>query len=316
MVGAVVVHDGIEVGAGYHRKAGTPHAEVHALAAAGERARGATIYVTLEPCCTHGRTPPCTEAILRAGIARVVIGCVDPNPGHAGKGIEQLRTAGVQVDQGVLESECLELNEAFFWWITRRRPYVLLKMAMTLDGKIATAGGHSQWITGPAARQRVQRMRQWCDAIMVGGETVRQDDPSLTVRTPANWPCQPLPLVWTGRSLPAASQLARRGARTVKPTTSAEWVALLEDLGRHDVTALLLEGGGELAASALDARVVNRVAFFIAPKILGGRGSRPVVGGAERTSLDEAFQLARTRCERVGEDFLLQGQCNDVYGTD
>jgi diaminohydroxyphosphoribosylaminopyrimidine deaminase/5-amino-6-(5-phosphoribosylamino)uracil reductase len=186
-------------------------------------------------------------------------------------------------------------------------------MAMTLDGKIATASGQSQWITGPAARRRVQRMRQWCDAIMVGGETVRLDNPSLTVRTPKNWPCQPTPLIWTSRSLPSDCQVVQRGARTVKPQTTEEWLALLDELGQQDVMALLLEGGGELAASALSARIVNRVAFFVAPKILGGRNSRPVVGGAERTNLDEAWQLAQTRCERVGEDFLLQGLCDDVY---
>lgn len=316
MVGAVVVRDGAEVGAGYHHRAGTPHAEVHALRAAGELARGATVYVTLEPCCTHGRTPPCTEALLAAGVSRVVVGCLDPNPAHAGRGIELLQAAGVDVMHGVLETECRDLNRAFFWWITHRRPYVLLKMAMTLDGKIATAGGQSQWITGPAARLRVQRMRQWCDAIMVGGETVARDNPSLTVRSPSDWPCQPLPLVWTGRPLPPNSRVAQRGAVVVKPTTTAEWVSLLADLGQRNVTALLLEGGGELAASALAARVVNQVAFFVAPKILGGRESRPVVGGAERTSLDEAWQLSRLRVERVGDDLLLQGNCTDVYGTD
>ncbi len=316
LVGAVVVREGREVGAGFHRLAGTPHAEVHALRAAGDVARGATLYVTLEPCRTHGRTPPCTEAILAAGVARVVVGCTDPNPAHAGKGIEDLRAAGIEVRTGVLEGECRELNEAFFWWITQRRPYVLLKLATTLDGKIATAAGQSQWITGPAARRRVQRLRQWCDAIMVGGETVRRDDPSLTVRTPRDWPCQPLPLVWTSRPLPPDCRLARRDARTVKPRTPGEWVALLAELGRQNVTALLLEGGGELAASALAARVVNRVAFFLAPKILGGRDSRPAVGGPERTSLDDAWQLDRLRVERVGDDLLLQGNCRDVYRID
>ena len=188
-------------------------------------------------------------------------------------------------------------------------------MAMTLDGRIATAAGQSQWITGPAARRRVQRLRQWCDAILVGGETVRADDPSLTVRSPRGWPRQPLPLVWTSRPLPPASRLAARGAATAKPATAAEWVDFLADLGRRDVTALLLEGGGELAASALAARVVNRVAFFVAPKILGGRGSRPVVGGLDPNRLDDAWQVGRLRCERVGEDILLQGICTDVYRT-
>ena len=182
MVGALIVkHDRI-IGRGYHRKAGTPHAEINALADCRHSPAGATLYVTLEPCSTYGRTPPCTDAIIKAGISRVVIGCLDPNPKHAGKGVEILRRAGIEVEYPVLEEECLRLNEAFFKWITTGTPFVLLKMAMTLDGKIATVDGDSQWVTGVGAREEVQVLRQWADAIMVGGETARRDHPALTVR--------------------------------------------------------------------------------------------------------------------------------------
>jgi len=319
LVGAVVVRDGCAVGEGYHHAAGTPHAEVHALAAAGDQAAGSTLYVTLEPCCTFGRTPPCTEAIRRAGIGRVVAGCTDANPRHAGRGGEQLQSWGIEVITGVLERDCRDLNESFFWWIQHRRPFVLLKMAMTLDGRIATAAGESRWITGPAARRRVQRWRQWADAIMVGGATVRTDNPALTVRQPRHWPRQPLRCVWSARPVPPDRAVADDPARppcVAKPLTAAEWGAFLDDLGRREITALLLEGGGELAAAALRADIVNKVAFFVAPKILGGRGSRPVVGGPDPAHLADALALERLRTERVGEDLLITGYCSDVHRTD
>lgn len=318
MVGAVVLRDGQCVGAGWHHRAGGPHAEVHALEAAGEKSRGAALVVTLEPCSTHGRTPPCTDAIIRAGISRVIIGCQDPNPKHAGAAAAILEKAGIETVSGVLEPACRQLNEAFFWWIQTRRPFVMLKMAMTLDGRIATAGGQSQWITGPRARQRVQRFRQWADAIMVGGETVVQDNPSLTVRSPAGWWRQPLPCVWSSRPLPETCKLSTGAVAPIvtKPSTTKEWLAFLQDLGRREVTALLLEGGGELAAAALQAGIVNKIAFFIAPKILGGRGSRPVVGGADPASLQEAMAIQDMRVEHLGEDLLITGYCENVYRTD
>ncbi len=319
MVGAVVVRDGRLVGEGFHHAAGTPHAEVHALAAAGAQAAGSTLYVTLEPCSTHGRTPPCTEAIRRAGVRRVVVGCVDANPHHAGRGFADLAAAGIEVTCGVLEEACRDLNESFFWWIRERRPFVLLKMAMTLDGRIATAGGESQWITGPAARRRVQRLRQGSDAIMVGGATARADHPSLTVRQPRDWPRQPRRCVWTSRPAPdGLAPGAGDAAPTIlaKPATPAEWLDFLGRLGREDITALLIEGGGELAAAALRAGIVNKVAFFVAPKILGGRGSRPVVGGPDPDRLAEAMALERLHAERVGDDLLITGYCTHVHRTD
>ena len=319
MVGAVVVRDGVLVGCGYHRRAGTPHAEVHALADAGANSRGATVYVTLEPCCTQGRTPPCTRALVDAGVRRVVIGCLDPNPRHAGRAVGVLQSEGIEVEHGVLEEECRRLNDGFFWWITHARPYVVLKMAMTLDGRIATAGGDSKWVTGPRARARVQRMRRWADAIMVGGETTRMDNPSLTVRTPQNWWRQPERCVWTSRPLSKSLSVcvdADMPPTVAKPQNTPEWLDFLGKLSKRDVTALLLEGGGELAASALAAGVVNQVVFFVAPKILGGRESRPVVGGASPERLSDALALENMHTEQVGADILVMGDCTNVYGID
>ncbi|NOY80135.1 MAG: bifunctional diaminohydroxyphosphoribosylaminopyrimidine deaminase/5-amino-6-(5-phosphoribosylamino)uracil reductase RibD [Kiritimatiellaeota bacterium] len=311
MVGAVVVRDGLEAGRGRHRVAGGPHAEPAALAAAGDLARGATLYVTLEPCSTHGRTPPCTEAILAAGIRRVVIGGLDPNPKHAGRGAELLRRNGIEVRVGVLQAACERLNEAFFHWIVTGRPFVILKMAMTLDGKIATASGASRWITGEQARRDVQRLRQWADAIMVGAETVRRDDPELTVRTPRNWPRQPRKLVWSRRgALPRNYRIWQDPGNPPEFVTlrhSAAWLDFLGSLGSQDVTALLLEGGGELAGAALRAGAVNEIVFYVAPKILGGRGSRPVVGGPDPDTLAAALVLRDVTVKRLGDDLRVCG---------
>lgn len=322
LVGAVVVRNGCCVGEGYHHRAGTPHAEVHALAAAGRKARGATVYVTLEPCSTFGRTPPCTDALLRAGVGRVVVGCLDPNPKHAGKGVEILRSHGIKVVTGGEERACCLLNEAFFHWIIHNRPFVLLKMAMTLDGRIATASGQSQWITGEKARRQVQALRRWADAILVGGETVRLDDSALTVRTPQNWWRQPRKFVWTRRAADAFPRELRIFADSanppefVHPQSSTEWGTLLDDLGRRQITSLLIEGGGELAGACLQAGVVDKVQFYIAPKLLGGRNSRPVVGGADVASLAVAQALRHVAVKRIGEDILVTGYTHDVYGLD
>jgi len=312
MVGAVVVRDGVEVGAGYHHAAGEPHAEPLALAAAGTLAHGAILYVTLEPCSTWGRTPPCTDAIVAAGIRRVVVGTLDPNPKHAGRGIDILRQNGIHVRVGVEQEKCTTLNEAFFCWIQQGRPFVLLKMAMTLDGKIATRSGDSRWITSAPARRRVQRFRQWADAVMVGAGTVRADDPELTVRTPRNWPRQPVRIVWTRqRELSRTYRIwsGPGGAPLFAgPRTKGDWEKFLRDLGTRGITALLIEGGGELAAAALRAEAVDKVAFFVAPKLLGGRDSRPVVGGVNPECLEDAVPIEDMRCEKVGPDFLFTGR--------
>ncbi|MDD4098035.1 MAG: bifunctional diaminohydroxyphosphoribosylaminopyrimidine deaminase/5-amino-6-(5-phosphoribosylamino)uracil reductase RibD [Lentisphaeria bacterium] len=322
LVGAVVTDDrGRIVGRGYHHQAGCPHAEPLALDQAGAAARGGVLYVTLEPCSTWGRTPPCTERAIAAGVRRVVIGCLDANPAHRGAAVAILSEAGIEVTTGVLEQACTRLNEAFFWWIKYRRPFVLLKMAMTLDGRIATSGGQSQWITGPPARRFVQRLRRWADAVMAGGDTVRLDNAALTVRTPAGWPRQPLRIVWTSRpEFPAEARILcadpARPPMFAKPSTTPQWLEFLRGLGERGVTALLLEGGGELAAAALQAGMVNQIAFFVAPKILGGRDSRAVVGGASPASLAEAIDISGRQFRSIGQDLLITGYCSNVYGID
>ncbi|NLF92957.1 MAG: bifunctional diaminohydroxyphosphoribosylaminopyrimidine deaminase/5-amino-6-(5-phosphoribosylamino)uracil reductase RibD [Oligosphaeraceae bacterium] len=316
MVGAVVVRNDRCLGRGYHHQAGGPHAEVLALAAAGQEAAGATLYVTLEPCSTYGRTPPCVDAIVKAGIRRVVIGCLDQNPAHNGRAVQILQGQGIEVLSGVGEQECLQLNEHFFWWISQGRPFVLLKMAMSLDGKIALPDGRSQWISGPEARSRVQRWRQLADAIMVGGDTARQDNPGLKVVEPAGWPRQPRVYVWSARALPADLRLMRENAvppRCVKPQTQAQWLSFLRELGQEGCNLLLLEGGGELSAAALAAGVVNKVAFFLAPKLLLGRESIPVTGGSSVAELSQAIGIDDLQVERAGQDLLLTGWCRNVY---
>ena len=312
LVGAVIVSAaGKIIGEGWHQQAGTPHAEVHALAAAGKKAQGATLYVTLEPCCTQGRTPPCTAAILAAGIRRVVVGCLDPNPQHAGRGITMLQEHDVDVVTGVEKEKCQELNRAFFHWVTTGRPLVLLKLGMTLDGRIATATGQSQWITCPAARAAGQKLRRWADAILVGGETVRLDNPQLTVRTPPNWWRQPQKIVWTRRGPEAFPRALRIWSEPANPPlfvraqTRTDWLSQLQQLGAQNVTAVLVEGGGELAASLLRAGVVDEVVMFVAPKILGGRNSRPAVGGADPATLAEALELENMQVRRVRTDLMI-----------
>ena len=307
MVGAVVVKNDLIVGRGWHHKAGEAHAEVNAISDAGVDCLGADIYVTLEPCSTHGRTPPCTEAIEKAGIKRVFIGCLDPNPNHAGKAISRLESVGIEVFHSILESECMALNEDFFHWITTGRPFVMLKMAMTLDGKIATKSGQSQWITGPESRDYVQKLRKRCDAIMVGGETVRQDNPSLTGRE-SGWQ-QPQRII-ASRTTDFAPTLKIFNEQTphfFNAKDSVAWESLLDDLGRKGVTSLLIEGGGELAAMALRAKKVNKVFFMIAPKILGGQESRCVVGGSNPSKLSEAIELIDRKVQIFGQDIMISG---------
>lgn len=310
LVGAVVVKDGKITGRGYHHQAGTPHAEVHALNDAGEDANGADIYVTLEPCCTSGRTPPCTQAIIKAGIKKVFIGSLDPNPAHAGRGVDILRQAGIEVETGIETSACDELNEAFFKWITTGRPLVVLKLATTLDGRIACSNGQSQWITGPEARSRVQLLRRRADAIMVGGETARRDHPGLVVREPVDWPRQPRRLIASrSMSLEEAMELMSPGRtpEIIAADTSEAWNALMDRLGRDEVTELLVEGGGELAAQLLQAGIVDVAEFHVAPKILGGRGSRPAVGGDNPLSLSEACNLDDMSFFKLGKDLIVRG---------
>ena len=309
MVGALVVKNGKVIGRGFHRRAGEAHAEINALNDAGTDARNATLYVTLEPCCTFGRTPPCTDAIISSGIRRAVIGCLDPNPKHAGKGLRILQEAGIEVTANILEKECRELNDAFFHWITTGRPFVLLKMAMTLDGKIATAKGDSKWVTGPKARTRVQKLRQWADAVMVGGETARTDKPSLTVREFRSSKQPRRIIVSKILTSEKLKKLLPPGPdpEVISPKNRQEWISELKRLGKENVTSILVEGGGELAAEILNAGIIDKVEFHIAPKILGGRNSRPAVGGKNPLSLSEALQLKNVSMKRIDGDVCVTG---------
>ncbi|MBR7156004.1 MAG: bifunctional diaminohydroxyphosphoribosylaminopyrimidine deaminase/5-amino-6-(5-phosphoribosylamino)uracil reductase RibD [Lentisphaeria bacterium] len=312
MVGAVIVRDGVVIGQGFHRKAGEAHAEVNALKDAARRnedVRGATLYVTLEPCCTTGRTPPCTDAIIGAGIGRVVIGAVDPNPRHDGRGVDILRAAGIEVVCGVESIACARLNECFFHWISSGKPFVFLKLAVTLDGRIATENGDSKWITGSEARRRVQQLRRLCDAIIVGGNTFKLDGPRLTVREPENWERQPQRVIVSNSVTPEeAAEFYPDGRAEVIALPDAEaWQEYMLDLGERRMMAVLIEGGGEVAASALRAGVVDYVEFHIAPKILGGRESRCAVGGESPLAMAEAMQLQDISVDRYGDDIVIGG---------
>jgi diaminohydroxyphosphoribosylaminopyrimidine deaminase/5-amino-6-(5-phosphoribosylamino)uracil reductase len=339
MVGAVLVRDGKVIGEGWHRRAGCPHAEVEALRDAAQR--GATLYVTLEPCCTHGRTPPCTEAILSAGIRRVVVAATDPNPKHAGRGLDLLRRAGVTIemasDAWQVTGEAIRLNEAFNHWIVHRTPFVTVKAAMALDGKIATASGESKWITGEPARRVGLQLRFASDAVLVGINTVLADNPSLTARGSGGRVRKPLrrvvldslartPLdsvvasdesaalttVVVGRAAPArrVKALAQRVRVLMAPAKAGRinlrW--LLKRLGEEAVTSLLVEGGGEVNAAFLESGLAQRVAFFYAPKILGGREARRGIAGEGAKRLADLIELRDVEWRRVGLDLMLSAR--------
>ncbi|MBE6390245.1 MAG: bifunctional diaminohydroxyphosphoribosylaminopyrimidine deaminase/5-amino-6-(5-phosphoribosylamino)uracil reductase RibD [Lentisphaerae bacterium] len=317
MVGAVIVKDGTIIGRGFHRKAGEAHAEINALSDArrhGYDTTGATLYVTLEPCSSYGRTPPCTEAIIGAGISRVVIGSMDPNPKHAGRAEEILQAHNIQVDCGVENADCWELNKHFFRWITSGRPFVMLKMAMTLDGKIACSNGQSRWVTGSEARRRVQKLRRLADAVMIGGGTLRADHPQLTVREPENWEKQPLRIIVSSTvSRDALDEYFPDGrAEVVELPDKEAWKTYLQELGKRGITMLLIEGGGKLAADALRAGAVDFVEFHVAPKLLGGEESIPVLGGFSPESMDEALVLRRVKSFNCGDDIVISGFLQEV----
>lgn len=339
-----MVRGGKIIGRGWHHRAGEPHAELEALRDAQEGGRNvkrATLYVTLEPCSTCGRTPPCTDAIIAAGIRRVAVGATDLNPRHGGRAFGILRRAGIAVTHGVLGEECARLNEAFNHWVVRHTPLVTVKAGMTLDGKIATASGESRWITGEQARAYGMRLRQGADAILVGINTVLADDPSLTVRAKigggGQTPVKPLRRVvldsrartpveakvasdeWAGWTTIVVSRqaprrrvaaLAKRVRVLVAPSADGRidlrW--LLRRLGAENVTSLLVEGGGEVNASFLLRGLAQRVAFFYAPKILGGRDSRRGVSGEGAKTLAESLSLAELEWRRLGPDWLLSAK--------
>lgn len=348
MVGAVLVRGGSVIGRGWHHRAGQPHAEIEALRDARRRkhpVQDSTLYVTLEPCSTQGRTAPCTAAIRAAGIRRVVAGATDPNPRHRGQGFRILRRAGIAVEHGLLAQECERLNEAFNHWVVHRTPFVTVKAAMTLDGKIATAAGESRWITGERSRAWAMRLRQGADAILVGINTVLTDNPALTVRSAAGReaPGQRLrrivldsfartppgsrvvsdalahlTTVVVGEGAPPrrVEALARQVRVVVAPAASARAAPdssrrgidlpwLLRRLGAEDITSLLVEGGGEVNASFLLSGLAHRIAFFYAPMIVGGRDAPKAVAGDGLSSLDDRLELGDLRWRRLGDDWLL-----------
>lgn len=340
LVGAVVVKDGKVIGRGYHARCGGLHAERAALADCTASPRGATMYVTLEPCCHQGRQPPCTDAILTAGIARVVVGSDDPNPLVAGKGLEILRRGGVEVVSGVLREACDALNPVFFHFIRTKRPYVVMKYAMTMDGKIATRTGTSRWITGEAARRRVHRDRHRYTAIMAGVGTVLADDPMLNCRIKGGK--NPVRIICdTHLRTPLTSQIVRTAgeiptilATCAEPSLYGPYLdahcqvwtlperdghvdldALMDRLGSGGIDSVLLEGGGTLNWAALESGIVQRVQAYVAPKLFGGDAKSPVEGQGVALP-DQAVALKNTRISRVGEDILLESEVDgNVYGN-
>jgi diaminohydroxyphosphoribosylaminopyrimidine deaminase/5-amino-6-(5-phosphoribosylamino)uracil reductase len=347
MVGAAVVAGNRIVGQGYHRRVGGPHAEILALRAAGRRSRGATLYITLEPCCHEGkRTPPCVPALIESGLNRVVVAMQDPNPSVSGRGISLLRKAGIKVSVGCLRNDAEQLNETYCHWMRTGRPYVFLKAAMTVDGKIATASGESRWITGVEARRDVHRLRSQVDAIMVGIGTILKDDPLLTARPAgraggATQPRQPLRVVLDSRlripdqarvlspekgtgspsgtfiattkkaSKRRIAHLCARGVSVLVLPAHDGRVSLsacLNRLGKLGISSVMIEGGGSLNASALREKLVNRVRFYVAPYLLGGQESKGVIGGHSPRRLAEAVPLTDMRIRRVGKDVVIEGR--------
>lgn len=334
LVGAVIVKDGEIVGRGYHKKAGLQHAEIIAIEQAGAKARGATLYVNLEPCCHQGRTPPCVDAIIDSGISRVVAAVKDPNPDVNGRGFRMLQSAGVAVAKGCLESRAREINDVFITYITKKRPFVVAKVAMSLDGKMATATGESKWITTQVSRHLSYKLRRSVDAIMVGVNTVIADDPELLRGRPA----RPFPRLimdthlrtppWA-RILKAAPQnavvifcgshasaarrkiLEKAGATVVQCRERDGRVDLstaLEEAGRRGISSIVLEGGAEVFGAAFDQRLVDRVFFFIAPKIIGGTEAISPVAGKGARMMSDAIPVTDVRWARVGTDMVVTGR--------
>ena len=327
LVGSVVVAAGEIVGEGFHPKAGQPHAEVFALRAAGDRAKGATVYVNLEPCNHYGRTPPCTEALLQAEVSKVVVGMVDPNPLVAGQGIDRLRQAGMTVEVGVEAAACEALNEAFVHRIRTGRPLGILKYAMTLDGKIAASSGHSAWVTSAESRSIVHQLRAECDAVIVGGNTVRRDNPLLTSHGVGHnplrvvmsrsldlpveaqlWQTDFTTLVFTiaGTQPNVQQRLQQQGVEVVElpALTPAAVMAHLFDRG---LSAVLWECGGTLAAQAIADGSIQKLLAFIAPKIIGGATAPSPVGDLGFDRMTQALNLTNVQWQAIGSDLLISG---------
>jgi diaminohydroxyphosphoribosylaminopyrimidine deaminase/5-amino-6-(5-phosphoribosylamino)uracil reductase len=333
IVGAVLVRNGKVVGCGYHRYAGGDHAEIIALKRAGAKAKGATLYITLEPCSHHGRTPPCAEALIRAGIKEVVAGTRDPNPRVAGRGFRLLRRAGIRVRVGIQETECRALIEPFAKFITRQLPFVTLKLAATLDGKIASASGDARWISNEASRRLAHELRNRMDAVLVGAGTVGADDPQLTCRIPRGR--NPLRVVLDSKlRIPLSAKVLnlRDRQKTIIATTSeappakaralealgtrvwrlpasaagVAWGPLLKKLAQEGIVSVMIEGGAAVAASALKEKIVDKLIFFYAPKILGGDG-RAMIEGLGIRRVRQAIAVKKLSVENIGGDLMVVG---------
>ena len=336
MVGAVVVKDGRVVGEGFHEGVGGPHAEVNALDAAGKLAAGATLYITLEPCNHTGRTPPCTEKILAAGISRVVFALPDPNEKVVGGGSEYLKRHGLQVASGICEMQARKQNEAFIKYVSTGRPFVIAKCAATLDGRIATRTGDSKWVTGEAARRFVHRLRHAVDAIMVGSKTVQIDDPSLTTRLDDRQGRDPLRIILdshlsiapdarvlqqasaadtflvTGRGVAPTKKAVfeQAGARVIETplkNNGIDLAVLMDQLGAMEIVSLLIEGGSRVLASAFQEGIVDKVNFFYAPKVLGGDDGIPICSGAGAELMSESVPIKDIAVQRFDDDVLIEG---------
>ncbi|MCF8025036.1 MAG: bifunctional diaminohydroxyphosphoribosylaminopyrimidine deaminase/5-amino-6-(5-phosphoribosylamino)uracil reductase RibD [Desulfobacteraceae bacterium] len=334
-VGAVIVKDGLIVGKGWHEQAGGAHAEVNAIADAAGNTRGSVMYVTLEPCNHHGNTPPCTESILKAGISRVVCAMKDPNPDVAGGGAAYLASRGIEVETGICENEARRLNESFIKFVTTGRPFVILKSAATLDGKIASKTGDSKWVTGPAARRHVHLLRHWTDAILVGINTVRADDPSLTSRLEDQRTRDPVRIILDSRlsisenarvltqescsqtviaagdkaDSEKAARLEKKGVRVLRlaaPSSGVDLEALIKELSEMKITSLLVEGGSRVSAAFFAAGLVDKICFFYAPKILGGDGI-PICSGPGPQLMGSAIPAKNIRIIRFDHDILVEG---------
>lgn len=344
MVGAVLVKDGVIIGTGWHKAAGLPHAEVEAIndaEAKGASTKGATLYVTLEPCSTFGRTPPCTDAIISGGISRVVVAAIDPNPLHAGRGFSILKNAGIKVESGLMSEEACVLNEAFNHWIVTHLPFVIVKAGMSADGKIATAAGESKWISSEIARYHSMRLRLAADAILVGVRTVLEDDPSLTLRL-NNHINKPRPLkrivldtcaridlncklltdqfadlttVVVGENAPHQNirAIERKTNVLIAPTVNnqIDVVWLLKTLGNQDITCLLIEGGGTVNGTFLRQGLAQRIAFYFSPKLIGGENSPTGFDGPDIKSILDAIQLQNPIWKKIGNECFLTA--NVVY---
>jgi len=335
LVGALVVKNGAIVGRGFHHQAGTPHAEINALNEAGNKAQGAELYLNLEPCSHFGRTPPCADAIIQKKIMKVFVGMVDPNPLVRGQGIRRLKEAGIEVATGILGKECRKLNEVFIKYITTKRPFVILKTAASLDGRVAAESGDSQWITNEKSREYVHQVRSAVDAVLVGIGTVKKDDPQLTCRLKnrkekdpirivvdsnlsispkakvLNLNSQALTIIATTPKSPLKkrSLIEKKGARVlvIPSKDRVDLRLLMEILGKEEITSVLIEGGSDINTSALQSGIVDKVLFFYAPKIIGGKQAPLMVGGKGIARVKDALVLHNITTQRFGDDVMIEG---------